>query len=181
MTTWHPSPLSRGTFYGDVAGHSMPRTLDAIMGLDCLPVRVSDDGTVTELTDAPYVPESLPAGDDGELIRECRSAGWEPLTGHTGQHGYRGPVMHASECIGSAMAAEILANPGIYAVTTVNDDAGEIAGWVTLRRQAGLTRRADGRFDVADTREANEAHGCKGDTECILSDGHPGAHASDRD
>lgn len=42
---------------------------------------------------------------DGVPMRE--STRWEALTGMTGQHGYRGAVMHSSEFIGSGIAARL--------------------------------------------------------------------------
>jgi hypothetical protein len=45
-----------------------------------------------------------------------------------------------------------------------------------------LTRlRSDGRREVADTGEANEAHGCPIDSWCILAAGHDGDCCEDRE
>src|SRR5690606_21753532 len=146
MTTYY------GTMYGTNAylksGDSPYSlvTLDDVMGLDAPPVRVAHDGlclTVTTLPDV-HAPESLP-DDDAELIREARASGWEPLSGFTGQYGYRGPVLHPSERIGGGLARHILETPGDYAVATVDDpETGAPSGWVVLYRGPADLKVCDG-------------------------------------
>ena len=90
-------------------------------------VTVHEDGRVTE--DAThYAPElSMPVDEDGQdvdtndegLHATARAAGWELLTGWTGQHGYRGPVMHPSEFVGGGLACYVLDTPGHYVVVSV--------------------------------------------------------------
>jgi hypothetical protein len=41
--------------------------------------------------------------------------------------------------------------------------------------------RSDGRLEVADSAEANRLHGCTVDSECILTDAHPGPCSHDRE
>lgn len=99
-------------------------TLNELMEFDH-PVYVSADGTVTDPPCHLYAPE-LTGVDDSELQAQARAAGWAGLlTGHTGQHGYSGPVMHPSEYVGGGLERDILANPGWYVVTTVTDDENE--------------------------------------------------------
>lgn len=63
---------------------------------------------------------------------------WEAVShGMTGQHGYRGPVMHSSEFVGPGIA-EVLAEyePGtilVMCVVETLDDDEEPAGWIILR------------------------------------------------
>lgn len=71
----------------------------------------------------------------GEGIHIDPDSGWELLTGYSGQHGYDGPIMHASESIGGRMARDILARPGWY-VSVVCEDLSDdpdfddyIVGW----------------------------------------------------
>lgn len=52
---------------------------------------------------------------------------------------------------------------------------------IAATHEGHLTPRTDGRWDVADTGEANDQWGCTGDTECILSRGHTGPHCDDRE
>jgi hypothetical protein len=67
---------------------------------------------------------------------------WERWsTGWTGQHGYNGAVMHASEQFAGNMATAVLREPGTYVLTTVEvlpEDAGDEdpspAGWIVLKR-----------------------------------------------
>lgn len=72
---------------------------------------------------------------------EIMGGGWEALTGFTGQHGYRGAVLHSSEYVGGGLADHILATPGTYVTVVVQvlpEDAdgeeGEVAGWAVLRK-----------------------------------------------
>lgn len=45
---------------------------------------------------------------------------WEAFSvGYTGQYGYNGPVMHASEILGGRLAEDILNTPGTYVVCAV--------------------------------------------------------------
>lgn len=72
---------------------------------------------------------------------EIGGTGWEQWsTGYTGQHGYRGAVLHASEQLAGRIASDLLAQPGTYVVCAVDvlpeddDDEPEPAGWIILRR-----------------------------------------------
>lgn len=89
-----------------------------------------------------YAPEVFHSDtDDVEIMGE----GWEPLTGLTGQHGYRGAVMHASEYIGQGIGAHLLelaqdsGEVETFALVTVevlpedDDPEPEPAGWAILR------------------------------------------------
>lgn len=70
---------------------------------------VMSGGTVTDGPSGIHAPDS----HDGELSGD----GWEYWsTGRSGQYGYRGPIMHASEYIGGRIERDILSTPGIYAV-----------------------------------------------------------------
>lgn len=76
---------------------------------------------------------------------EIDSDAWEPLTGYTGQHGYRGACMHASEDFGPGMVADMWeaardAGQPVTFVTVViecyptdDDPDPEPAGWAILR------------------------------------------------
>lgn len=94
-----------------------PDNLNAVMEFDCV-VRVHPDGTVTtRYEDSPYFELNVnPEGVDEFTI----PAGWELLTGYTGQYSYNGPVMHPSEFIGGGMARHILETPGDYVALIVN-------------------------------------------------------------
>ena len=64
------------------------------------------------------------------------STNWEALTGYTGQYGYNGAVLHASETLSGGLARDILEDVGgIYAVTVVEDmdDPENPAGWCVLK------------------------------------------------
>ena len=105
-------------------------TLNELMEFDH-PVYVSVDGTVTDPPGPLYAPELFGVNDRG-LQAQARSAGWAGLlTGCTGQCGYNGPVMHPSERVGGGLERDILANPGWYVLTAVEDDDGDLEpyGW----------------------------------------------------
>lgn len=74
--------------------------------------------------------------DGGVWPYEVDGDGWELMTGYTGQYGYTGPMMHASEFVGGRLARDILATPGLYAVVTVTDmTSGELADeWAVARK-----------------------------------------------
>ena len=85
------------------------------------------DGTISDVSGV-HAPEyDTEGGTD-----PADPAGWDMLRGYTGQWGYNGPVMHASEYVGGALARDILDTPGTYTVVYVSDladlDAGPY-GW----------------------------------------------------
>lgn len=118
----------------------MTKTLSDLMEFDHV-IQVHGNGTITEPRDV-YCYAELNVSTTGE-DQFSLSAGWTLLTGFTGQHGYRGPVMHASEFIGGGLEQHILQTPGYYVVLVVNgycdyeetdcsEDSGcdcEPAGW----------------------------------------------------
>lgn len=117
-------------------------SLSAIMDFDH-PIRVDDDGAVYG-TDGVYAPEVFHDETHDVTVDGLPASvsGWEALEGFTGQHGYRGAVMHASELIGGRLADDILSTPGVYVAVVVNvlpeadDEYPEPAGWAILRARA---------------------------------------------
>lgn len=125
-------------------------TLDDALEIDH-PVWVTPLGTWQDVPrDLPAVhaPEiALDLDNDGQLLlnaddevrRIATSAGWDVLDGYSGQYGYRGPIMHASEFVSGRLEDDIMAEPGVYVVTTVEcvtldgDREETPAGWVALR------------------------------------------------
>jgi len=99
-------------------------TLNDMMEFDHV-IRVHADGTVTDEPGV-YAPD---LHDDDEPI------GWTLLDGYSGQYGYSGPIMHASEYIGGGLARDILATPGVYValVNYLSDDE-EPEGWAVARK-----------------------------------------------
>lgn len=97
--------------------------LNTVMEFDHI-IQVDSDGNAydAQLSQAPvYAPsaEDDPEHDvllDGEPWKDSK---WSLMTGYTGQYGYNGPVMHASEFIGGSMAEFILSNPGLYVAIVV--------------------------------------------------------------
>lgn len=100
------------------------------------PFTVLGSGRLINASPDVWIPEVYHSDDyDIEIMGE----GWEALTGYTGQYGYRGAVMHASEYLGGGLADDILSTPGTYVVTVVeclpedDDPEPEPAGWAVLR------------------------------------------------
>ena len=97
---------------------------------------VTETGTVVHGPAGVYAPEYY----DGTTSAELQRAGWEAMSGYTGQYGYNGPHMHASEYLGGRLARDILETPGVYVVVVVDvlpDDSDpdpEPAGWAVLRQ-----------------------------------------------
>jgi hypothetical protein len=100
----------------------MARSLNEIMEFDHI-IRVNADGTITEDLDMSTMDSGsyfdLAVDEDGTDIFDM-SAGWTLLSGFTGQYGYNGPVMHASEYVGGGLERHIRETPGYYVVLIVN-------------------------------------------------------------
>lgn len=108
--------------------------MDEYVGITSPGIVVDEQGNLFERsykTSHPYS-DGIVAVDEEDL-REQEEAlvkgeenGWQAVTGFSGQHGYDGPVMHASEVIGdSAMADYIRDNPGEYVAVTVSQEMSE--------------------------------------------------------
>lgn len=124
--------------------------LNDIMEFD-FPIEVHENGSVTRASDDVWAPELyLDVDEDGQvdmdadedLKRQAKNAGWELLTGYSGQHRYTGPVFHSSEYIGGRMASDILEIPGVFVAVTIEtlsqneDEETEPAGWVVAKKIA---------------------------------------------
>jgi hypothetical protein len=100
--------------------------LNEVMEFDHV-IEVHEDGTVTDSEESPYFELYYLLADAETGLWEFHSSlpeGWELMTGYTGQYGYNGPCMHASEFIGGRMARDILETPGLYVVLIVESDCG---------------------------------------------------------
>ena len=102
---------------------------------------VHADGTLTHRYDL-YAPTVT---HDDERDVDVDGPYWTPLVGWTGQHGYNGAVMHASEQFAGALANYVSSRAGVYVLTVVevledtNEDANEDpAGWAILRFEKDL-------------------------------------------
>lgn len=82
----------------------MDRTLNDRMEFDHV-IEVTAAGDVIDRPDL-HAPDLY---DD-----ELADPDWVLLDGYSGQHGYSGPMMHASEFIGGHMERDMLADPGVY-------------------------------------------------------------------
>lgn len=122
MTRYAPGELN--------TGHTGRGTLSALMDFHHV-VRVFPDGTVSDDradvagADAPelYQWES----PEGVWEEEMMSGTWRLVSGFSGQHGYRGPMMHASEQLAGGIARHVLATPGLWVALypSCTDAAGE--------------------------------------------------------
>jgi hypothetical protein len=126
--------------------------LSNVMDFDHV-VQVHEDGSVTGASGqyAPSVYEYEGSTGDPEID----GSGWSFFSkGYTGQHGYNGPVMHASEQLSGRLAQDILDTPGYYVVTSVEDpeDPDNPSGWTVLTKPAP---RTSGRRQAADSRGPN--------------------------
>ena len=65
---------------------------------------------------------------------------WQLLSGYTGQYGYRGPVMHASEYVGGSLARDILTTAGYYVAVVVES---ETCDDYALYGECGVSSRTD--------------------------------------
>ena len=90
-----------------------PDKLNDVMEFDHV-IRVWPDGTISKPRDV-FAPDVSNLGEDV-------SEPWDLMTGYTGQYGYKGPCMHASEFIGGRMAEDILSEPGWYVALVAEAD-----------------------------------------------------------
>ena len=98
------------------------KPLNEIMEFDHV-IRVHADGSITEPSDV-WAPEL----HDSEL--DAGRMSWRLMNGYSGQHGYSGPMMHASEYIGGGMERDIRETPGLYvALVDYPSDDSEPDGW----------------------------------------------------
>lgn len=114
----------------------MNKSLNEIIGLDCLPVLITRDGEIVENITAENPPEYGSFGADFLDAVDAGVDGWKSVSGFSGQHDYDGALMHPSEFIGGGLEKHILETPGYYAVEVVADEEDEDidAGWVLLHK-----------------------------------------------
>ena len=119
--------------------------LNAVMEFDHV-ILVHEDGSISAPETAPPAPELYADSDadgqhlpttDRDLQRDAERAGWTLETGWTGQYGYSGPCMHASEYVGGGLAEHILSTPGYWVVVMIyeNDDS-DPSCWAIAHRDA---------------------------------------------
>ncbi len=99
--------------------------------------RVLPDGSTQDVPNV-YAPDVTHC--DAHDIEISSGEDWSALTGYTGQHGYRGAVLHPSEYFGGGLYRDVMSTPGVYVLTVVRDedadrDAGDddAVGWTVLR------------------------------------------------
>ena len=112
----------------------LPHELDRLVEF-YIPFRVSDDGNVTDVRG--YVSPDVYVDSEGFPVH---SDDWSTVDGYSHQYGYAGPIMHASEYLGGAMARDVLATPGVYCLAMVEDSEWpdvDPDGWVLLRFDGG--------------------------------------------
>ena len=135
--------------------------LDKRMSIDHV-VRVHPDGTVTDATgiyapevhcdyDGAFADAQISDEHDRDMITYLADQGWTVERGWTHQDFYSGPIMHASEYIGGALADHILSTPGYWVACSVEihpgendpeheDNGGngepETAGWIVAHKEA---------------------------------------------
>jgi len=149
MLTLRIPPGATHACYGklvDAAGR--PHDLDKVMEWGtAIRVRIEGDQTfvdtgvrdrtVPDLLAFSYPDGSHLPGTDTDLQDQAQAYGWDGLlTGFTGQYGYGGPCMHASEFVGGGLADHILTTPGLYAVTEISEDDGEPESWAIAYKAA---------------------------------------------
>lgn len=115
-----------------------PDTLADAVEFDS-PFLVGTDGRVQT-----YLPDVFAPVDGDRITDDACPDGWELIDGWSGQHGYSGPTMHASEYLGGAMARSVLDNPGVYCLAIaysnlVDIPAGETCNSCGEHDPRGLT------------------------------------------
>src|ERR1044072_5916294 len=97
------------------------------------PFILNPDGTITDAPSGVYAPEAyngVYAPDAPHDVYIPESDSWECAAYRmSGQHDYRGGVMHQSEYIGAGIARLLLSDePQTYCVVEVRDDDGQFPG-----------------------------------------------------
>lgn len=99
-----------------------PKGLDNLVDFD-IPFEIRDGQFVGRVSDRFRGPDEVFFDSDkqGQAndLDLCGNTDWEPLTGYSGQYGYRGACMHSSEFIGGGLARDILNNDGTYCLVAV--------------------------------------------------------------
>ena len=91
-------------------------TLNSVIDFDS-PFTVAPGGNVFQPLFGIYAP-AVTHSESADV--EIDSPEWESFSiGYTGQYGYNGAVMHASETLSGALARDILSTPGTYVVCAV--------------------------------------------------------------
>jgi hypothetical protein len=121
------------------------QTLNDIMTFDQV-IRVHPDGTIEDSVPGVDAPQlymdtvddecgSILPEHEADYIKQAEGQGWEILSGWTGQYGYSGICMHASEFVGGGLEDHIRETPGLYVVLTVDtDDEDGPTEWVIAYR-----------------------------------------------
>ena len=88
---------------------------------------------VTTIDKFPPVPSEVFTNSEEDFASQV--APWIPVSGHSNQHGYDGPIFHPSEFIGDELLSWMIQNPARYVVVPVElyDDEEEIVGWLLLQ------------------------------------------------
>lgn len=124
--------------------------LNDVMEFDHV-VEVHKDGTVTDCDIHGYFYLSVDSEGNDHFDM---SAGWELLTGFTGQYSYNGPVMHSSEFIGGGLEKHIRETPGYY-VALVVEATGEHE-WQYARLTGNKSCAQCGLFPIDEYDEQSE-------------------------
>ena len=98
--------------------NATPDTLNAEMEFDSV-IYSHGDGTVSDARTMRGPDVYTDEQEDGTWVGEVMDEPWELLDGFSGQYGYSGPYMHASEYISGGLARHILETAGFYVATVV--------------------------------------------------------------
>ena len=98
--------------------NATPDTLNAEMEFDSV-IYSHGDGTISDAHTMHSTYVYTDEQEDGTWVEEALDEPWVLLDGFSGQHGYSGPIMHASEYISGGLARHILETAGFYVATVV--------------------------------------------------------------
>ena len=98
--------------------NATPDTLNAEMEFYSV-IYSHGDGTISDAHTMRGPDVYTDEQEDGTWVEEALDEPWELLDGFSRQHGYMGPIMHASEYISGGLARHILETAGFYVATVV--------------------------------------------------------------
>lgn len=98
------------------------------------PFTITPEGDVT-VADMYAAPEDVEWSSEDEFLE---TGAWNAVEGLTNQHGYNGPIMHASEVFSAGCLNSIMRDRNtpvtvvLATVTDIDDEYSEPFGWVVL-------------------------------------------------
>lgn len=114
--------------------------MDITSELDFLtPIRTFGPGkAITTIDQFPRYPEQVYVKAEGNYASQVSP--WVPVSGHSGQDRYDGPIFHPSEVTSGPLMQWMIENPAQYVTVPVEDedDPEALIGWMLLQHTPAI-------------------------------------------